>query len=266
MPAKNNKRGDRGSIEEDVNAAKRSNMADAHGDETTSEPGEEPSLSEIKEMLTDIKATVTLILCENTQLKEELAELTAASQLKDKELRDLKAKLHQTTTSNTRLKTELDSTITLLHSTKKNLEDQAIEVDRLGESLDNLEQHTCKNSLEFHGVSEGAYETTEEAVLKIAEALNVEVATSDIEISHKLKRKNSNNIIIAKFCSHKIKTKLYKERIKLKNFKATDLFPGYATTAGTKGRLLINENLTPYRRSLVDSANGKRRDGNVCGQ
>ena len=77
-------------------------MADAHGDETASEPGEEPSLSEIKEMITDIKATVTLILCENKQLKEELAELTAASQLKDKERRDLKAKLHQTTTSNTR--------------------------------------------------------------------------------------------------------------------------------------------------------------------
>ena len=154
----------------------------------------------------------------------------------------------------------------MLHSTKKNLEDQAIEVDRLGESLDNLEQHTHKNSLEFHGVSEGAYETTGEAVLKIAEALNVEVATSDIEIIHKLKGKNSNNIIIAKFCSHKMKTKLYKERIKLKNFKATDLFPGYATAAGTKDRLLISENLTPYRRSLVDSANGKRRDGNVCGQ
>ena len=118
-------------------------------------------------------------------------------------------------------------------------------MDRLGESLDNLEQNTCKNSLEFPGAPEGAYETSEEVVLKIAEALNDQVVASDNEISHKLKRKNSNNI---KFCSHKTKTKLQEEGITLKNFKASDLFPIA---------------VTPYRRTLVDSANEKRRDGDL---
>ena len=113
---------------------------------------------------------------------------------------------------------------------------------RLGESLDNLKQYTCKNSLEFHGAPEGAYETSEEVVLKIAEALNDQVVASDIEISHKLKRKNSNNIKIAKFCSHKTKTKLQEEGITLKNFKASDLFP---IAAGTNDHLLIDEYLTP---------------------
>ena len=66
------------------------------------------------------------------------------------------------------------------------------------------------------GVPEGCYTTTEEIVLKIASALNVDHSPNDIEISHKLKRKGAN-AIIAKFESHKDKTKLYKERLKLKN-------------------------------------------------
>ena len=52
--------------------------------------------------------------------------------------------------------------------------------------------------------------------------------------------------MIAKFCSHK----------------ETDLFTSqFALAVRSKNRLLINENLTKYRRSLVDSANQRRRDG-----
>ena len=127
--------------------------------------------------------------------------------------------------------------------------------------MDNLEQYTLKNSLEFHEVPENSYESTEQAILKIAAALEVQVIPSDIEISHKLRRKNNNSVIIAKFCSHKVKTSLYKARIKLKNIKAADLFPGFASAVRSKDRLFINENLTNYRRRLVDSANQRRRDG-----
>jgi len=116
-----------------------------------------------------MKATVASILSENKQLKKELTELKASVELKDKELCNLKTKLSHTTMSNTQLKTELNSTTTLLHSTKKNLEDHTI---------DNLEQYMGKNSLEFHGVPERVYETTEEAVLKIAEALYVKFHTN----------------------------------------------------------------------------------------
>ena len=127
--------------------------------------------------------------------------------------------------------------------------------------MDNLEQYTRKNSLEFHGILENLYKSTEEAILKIAAALEVQVIPSDIEISHKLRRKNDSSVIIAKFCSHKVKTSLYKARIKLKNTKATNLFPGFASAVGSKDQLFINENLTSYRRRLVDSGNQRRRDG-----
>ena len=37
----------------------------------------------------------------------------------------------------------------------------------------------------------------------LAAALDVQLAPSDIEISHKMKPKSGVNAIIAKFCSHK---------------------------------------------------------------
>ena len=50
-----NKRGARGSIEEETNVAKRSNMADCEEVEELDASSSEPSLSDIKEMLVDIK-------------------------------------------------------------------------------------------------------------------------------------------------------------------------------------------------------------------
>ena len=63
----------------------------------------------------------------------------------------------------------------------------------LNESLDNLEQSTRYNN----GVPETSYESTEEVILKIVAALAV---PSDIESSHKLRRKSDKSNIIAKYC------------------------------------------------------------------
>ena len=51
----------------------------------------------------------------------------------------------------------------------------------------------------------------------MASVLNVNVNPTDIEISDKLKRRgNNSSLIIVKFLSHKVKTSLYKERVKLR--------------------------------------------------
>ena len=93
---------------------------------------------------------------------------------------------------------------------------QQEEIYELYELQDRLEQYTRKNSLEIHGVPASAYESPEEVVMKIAEALEVPVQPNDIEIVHKLKR-NGNKPIIVKFLSHKVKSKLYKSGAKLRN-------------------------------------------------
>ena len=242
------------------------NMADngtveTKNDDTSPSEQNEPDLHEIKAMLVDIQISLSAILLENKQFKKELDELKASLQLNDIELRDMKTKLDEAAKANMRLEKKLHATTTSLESARNGLQEQTEEINYLNECLDNLEQYTRKNSLEFHGVPENSYESTEEAILKIAAALEVQVIPSDIEISHKLRHENNNSVIIAKFCSHKLKTSLYKARIKLKNTKATDLFPGFASAVRSKDRLFINENLTKYRRRLVDSANQRRRDG-----
>jgi len=124
-------------------------------------------------------------------------------QTKDRELSELKISVDKTAKSNDALEKKLEATFTLLKATRRALHEQFEEVDRLNEALDNLEQYTRENSREFHGIPENSYQSTEEAVLELAAALDVQITRSDIEISHRLKRKSGDNTIIAKFCSQK---------------------------------------------------------------
>ena len=82
MPAKKNKRGDRGSTEDENRASKKPNMAAT--DQTTAideaikkfgENEEEPSLYEIKELLVAINSSLSSILSENQALRKEIEEL-----------------------------------------------------------------------------------------------------------------------------------------------------------------------------------------------
>jgi len=148
-----------------------------------------------------------------------------------------------------------------LQDARKKIDEQEEEISQLYDLQDNLEQYTRKNSLEIHGIPESAFTTTEEAVLKVAEALEVEVRPQDIEISHHLKGEVGVKPIIVKFASHKTKAALYKQRTKLKHITLSDVFPGLtaASLASFKG-IFIKENLTSYRRELLKEANRKRKD------
>ena len=109
---------------------------------------------------------------------------------------------------------------------------------------DDLEQYTRKNLLEIHGIPESACVSTEEVVLKLAEAIDVTICQDDIEISHRIHRKGIKPIIV-KFPSHKVKSNLYKARAKLKNVRVSDLFPNFSTaTCFESEQIYLNENLT----------------------
>jgi len=69
---------------------------------------------------------------------------------------------------------------------------------------EDLEQYSRKNSLELHLlIPRGAYSSTEKAMLKVTNAVNVIVGPEDIEISHHIRLKQSVAIIV-KFVSHKV--------------------------------------------------------------
>ena len=113
--------------------------------------------------------------------------------------------------------------------------------------------------MEILGIPEDVCEN-EEAVLKIAWVLNVDVKAEDIDICHWVKRKNSNPII-ARFVSHKVKRALYKNRVQLKNVELLELFPSASVPARVASeRIFINENLTAFHWRLVKKATDKKND------
>ena len=259
--ARKNKRGDRGSTEEETSTAKKSNMADQEEkDSLFSE--KEPTLLEIKDLLVSIQATVSKISLENQVLKKELTELKDSMAFNEKELQDIKDTVKKVSKANASIQKELVKAKEELEQTKQQLDKEKEETERVWCALDDLEQYTRKNSLEIHGIPEHVYSDTESAVIKIANALDVSIQPDDIEITHKLKGREGKRPIIVKFCSHKAKSKLYKERIKLRNFKISDIFPSFSitTAASNQDRIYINENLTQYRRDIVKEANQRKRN------
>lgn len=258
------KRSDRSSTEEETSTAKKSNMADQEEKDSLDSlfPEKEPTLLEIKDLLVSIQATVFEISQENRVLKKELTELKDSMAFNEKELQDIKDSLKKVSKANASIQKELVKAKEELEQTKQQLDKEKEETGRVWCAFDDLEQYTRKNSLEIHGIPERVYSDTESAVVKIANALDVSIQPDDIEITHKLKGREGKRPIIVKFCSHKTKSKLYKERIKLRNFKISDIFPSFSTTTATfnQDRIYINENLTPYRRDIVKEANQRKRN------
>ena len=263
---KKHKRGARGSTEDDPNICKRANMAASEDMQDKESMIEEPaitdtegtatetSLEELKELLVDIQINIANIFRENKSIRTELAELTTT-------VREQKFKITHLKTSLTKITKQCSDTEYELAAMRKRVNEQQDEIYELFELQDRLEQYTRKNSLEIHGVPESAYSTTEEVVLKLAEALEVPISPQDVEISHKLKQKGNKQIIV-KFANHKIKSNIYKSRAKLKNVKVSNLFPSAnAATRAAGDHIFLHENLTSYRKKIVNRANEMRRDG-----
>ena len=221
---KKKKRKKKKKIEDEPRNPKKSNMAAVEESIEASKDQEEPSLLEIKALLIDIQIQIAAILAENRTLKKEIEEIKESANFYRKELKDLKESLQKTKDENKELKNMLASMRNKLKTMKENLGKEKEESDRLWEHHDELEQYTRKNSLELHGIPQDAYHSTEAAVIKVAEALNITIEPEDIEILHKL---NRGKAIIVKFCNHKVKSKLYKEHTKFKDVRISDLFPSY---------------------------------------
>ena len=183
------------------------------------------SLLEIKGLLIDTQTSIANITKENEALRKEVSDLKASLEFNDKELRDVKISLANAVSAYASLQKKLDATNNELNVAKNTLKDQRHETEWLEYSLDSLEQCRRNNSVEIHGIPENLYPSTQDAVIKVAEALNITIVPSHIEICHKLKRNKGPQPILVKFLCHQTKSKFYRERIKLKNVKTSDIYP-----------------------------------------
>ena len=195
-------------------------------------------------MLVEIQITVSGIQRQNNQLVVEMATLRNPVKSQKRELDATKGALEKVKTQNREFQRELEDV-------REKAAEREMEIEELYDLQDALEQYTRKQSLEIHGIPESAYTSTEDAVLKVAQALDVLVTADDIDISHKLNSKGEKSILV-KFTSHKAKTKLYKKRACLKHVKIADLYPEALATTRVEGKKIsINENLFSFRRDLV---------------
>ena len=245
------KRGERGSTEDTLSSPKRANMA---SEQLSDNEATEPTNQELKEMLLDIKSQITSVLLANNKLTKEMENLKSEIKSQRTEIDTWKASLVTSKNANIALKTSLGAA-------KKKISKQDEQIAELYDIQDKLEQYTTKQSLEIHGIPESAYTSTEEAVIKLANVLDVPMSCKDINISHTLKSKGVKPILV-KCPSHKAKTRLYRARTKLKNFKVSQIFPeASAATCVASERIFVNENLTQFRKHIVTKANKKRKDG-----
>jgi hypothetical protein len=94
-------------------------------------------------------------------------------------------------------------------------------------------------------------EDTNDIVLQVEKTIGVDIAPSDISVSHRLpkraahgKSRNNQNIIV-KFVRQDIKEKFYHSRRSLKNVTAADF--GYHVS----NKIFINENLSAVLISIL---------------
>ena len=258
--SRKHKRGARGSTEEELTASKRPNMS-ADNERTEEDVDEtsdtEPNLADIQALLISIQTTTNNILKENNKLSNEVGELKSSLKRLETDLFTTKSTLNKVQNTNKELRAELDAA-------KRKISQQRNEIGDLQDGIDDLEQYSRKNSLEIVGIPESVRDN-EGAVLKIADALKVQVKPEDIDICHRVKRKRSNPIIV-RFVSHKVKSSLYKQRVQLKHVYFSDIFPD-ATAADRvqANRIFINENLTAFRRELVGKAKARKQELSLLG-
>ena len=101
-------------------------------------------------MLIDVQISVSSVLREQKNITE-IASLKESIQSNEKEVKQLNEKLTNAVSSITTLTEELTATKTELAALKEDYEKQQEDIEYVGESLDNLEQYSHKNSLEIHG-------------------------------------------------------------------------------------------------------------------
>ena len=185
----------------------------------------EPNLKDIHNLLKNIQGATTAMQSnveklakDSNKLSSDVAELRKDIAKNNGEVEKLKKELISQNKYVASL--ELD-----LERVKKASKQQRSDTDDLQANLDELEQYSRKNSLEFHGIPEDVGITTDEVVCKVAQAVGVEMEPAKIEISHRLNRKKGIKPIIAKFANHKDKAKCYKSRIRLKEVTLSTIFP-----------------------------------------
>ena len=123
---------------------------------------DEPILGDIHQILIEVQGTIKQLLQTSFQLSTDILELKSSVERNVLEVSNLKQELVKQNKYIASLEKQLTKT-------SKYAKEHADELQDIQVNLDNLEQYSRKNSLEFHGIPDKVNMPTDQVVCKIAE-------------------------------------------------------------------------------------------------
>ncbi|XP_046683628.1 uncharacterized protein LOC124369621 [Homalodisca vitripennis] len=129
--------------------------------------------------------------------------------------------------------------------------------------VEDNEQYMRSNTLEIQGIPESKNEYVYEVVKKVGVALDINISREDIDVCHRLKKRNDADRpagIIAKFVRREDNLKFLEKRRVKRNLNSHDV--GY--TSSTANPVYVNESLSPTKRKLLAAAQSVKQEKNYA--
>jgi hypothetical protein len=150
---------------------------------------------------------------------------------------------------------------------KKQIIQRDLRIQRLEESLDEMEQYQRRNNIRISGIPEEAGEDTDKLVVKLAETLGCSVTEADIDRSHRVGSRDLGSGVgprplLVKFVSYKSKRSLITSRKELKSKRGNLIYPALKWNSG-QGKIFINDDLTTARARLAKEARDRKKRGDL---
>lgn len=165
----------------------------------------------------------------------------------------LEKKFDDNNTLLTKLQTELrikdDKIIDLEKKLKKLIEENSLISQKYIDRLNEMDQYSRNFNFELHNVPEMRNENLEELVMEIGQRINVEIGDINIEAVHRIPSKNQYwpRPIIVQLSSRKLRDKIIAN-------KKQKILQNEIIRNGSRDRIYINENLTPFYKELFYKA------------
>nr|KAG5701922.1 hypothetical protein BaRGS_014987 [Batillaria attramentaria] len=156
------------------------------------------------------------------------------------------------------------------------LEKKDRQILHLQDRVDELEQYSRRNNIRISDIPETDGEDTDDLIIAIGNEIGVTITEEMIHRSHRVGKKGDDfcRPIICKFTSYRYKQRLFKEKKKLANVDAKQLFPerswrrrrtsqrpSYTTRAEPKIKIYLNDDLTKTRAEIASKARKMKSDG-----
>ncbi|XP_041460952.1 uncharacterized protein LOC121412110 [Lytechinus variegatus] len=142
-------------------------------------------------------------------------------------------------------------------SMKRENEQLKAKMMTLEHQVNELDQYHRRINLEVAGVPEKEGENVREAVLHVMKKISPEVSNDDIDVTHRLGQRREDGParpIIVRFTTRRMRDTLYSGRKKLRETSTRQL--GFSRD---EGKVFLNENLAPAKKSLLKKANDERK-------